>query len=615
MEQGNMEENITSANDNPYGAYAEKMELEKKERTKIFGELFFPTLIYALLYAFCIYDNFSGILMAVFALATIVYCRQVEKIQNISAKKESIFYEAVMLLLGISSGITGNDIIIFFNTLGIFLMVVVRLLHNYYDDSKWQLGKYLSAIGWAIAGAIASITDLFSDASAYVKAEGSSEGNSKNRKNLIGVVIGIGIAIPLLAIIIWLLFSADIVFASVLKNIFHLNVKTLFGVLCTFIFGFFSAYCGIRYIAKHEIKEEVKDYKRFAAVVAITVLTLIAVVYLLFSGIQIIYLFMGNMTLPDGYTYAQYAREGFFQLLAVSVINVIMVLFVLSFFEEHGALKALLTLISASSYIMIASAFLRMMMYIQAYHLTRKRVLVLWALITIGLLLAGIVISIFKKTFPLFNYGMIVLCICYLILSFMRMDAIIASYNLSKNVTDDMAGLSTDAAPYIDLEESDQWVIAYVANIQDDMDESLRQWNFSHMRAKALMGDFEVKTSLKKYVSFHTAKLKKVAESYISDDPTFETLDEEGIYVYGGYFRETDEEAPIVVFSIENAHDYDLVDMGFYYSKTDEPATYMNEAGTIEETGKDSWEYETTSYHGTTEKICDHWYYFDAQYN
>ena len=39
-----------------------------------------------------------------------------------------------------------------------------------------------------------------------------------------------------------------------------------------------------------------------------------------------VYLFGGLMQLPSGYTYARYAREGFFQLLFVCILNVIIVL-------------------------------------------------------------------------------------------------------------------------------------------------------------------------------------------------------------------------------------------------------------------------------------------------
>ena len=69
----------------------------------------------------------------------------------------------------------------------------------------------------------------------------------------------------------------------------------------------------------------------------------------LFSGIQIFGLFLGKMQLPEGYTYAQYAREGFFQLLAVSILNLILVLFPKKFLMEGVTLILLLKIGLAGS--------------------------------------------------------------------------------------------------------------------------------------------------------------------------------------------------------------------------------------------------------------------------
>jgi len=76
------------------------------------------------------------------------------------------------------------------------------------------------------------------------------------------------------------------------------------------------------------------------------------------------YLFIGNMQLPEGYTYSGYAREGFFQLLAVCILNLLLVLICLYLFRENIVLKLILTLISGCTYIMILSSALRMIMYI-----------------------------------------------------------------------------------------------------------------------------------------------------------------------------------------------------------------------------------------------------------
>ena len=238
------------------------------------------------------------------------------------------------------------------------------------------------------------------------------------------------------------------------------------------------------------------------------------------------------MTLPGKYTYAEYAREGFFQLLVVCLLNLLLVLFTLALFQEHPALKGLLCLISGCTYIMIASSALRMVMYIDAYYLTRKRVLVLWGLLLIAVLLAGVMVRIFKKNFPLIRYGMVVCALCYLVLSFGRMDYLIAKYNTEMIIPDSTASieslnatqlnslsylsaLSADAAPAIlEYDRPDQpvfteirlplgadspslqavttkkgsnWVDLYKRNIKDVKKDSYRQWNLSRFTAKKLL--------------------------------------------------------------------------------------------------------------------------------
>ncbi|MBP5266749.1 MAG: DUF4173 domain-containing protein, partial [Lachnospiraceae bacterium] len=258
-------------------------------------------------------------------------------------------------------------------------------------------------------------------------------------------------------------------------------------------------------IGAHRVKEEVKEVKRYPAIVAITTLSLVTVVYLLFSVIQIVYLFLGNMVLPEDYTYAEYAREGFFQLLVVCILNVVIVLVVSKHFQKHPVLKGLLLLISACTYIMGASAFLRMLMYIDAYYLTRKRILVLWALVTIGLLLVGIVIGIFREGFPLLRYGMTVFCLCYLVLAFSHMDYFIADYNIRQMqvagelVFDeqdfwDRDGYGTVKMGYLNSLSSDAAAAfdgiptGLYGDYRDEVvgtyeEESWRQWNLSHYLA------------------------------------------------------------------------------------------------------------------------------------
>ena len=217
------------------------------------------------------------------------------------------------------------------------------------------------------------------------------------------------------------------------------------------------------------------------------------------------------MSLPGGYSYAKYAQEGFFQLLAVCIINLILVLVSLRFFKKSRILQGILIIVSACTYIMIASSALRMIMYIRYYYLTYSRVLVLWTLIVIFILLTGLVITIFKEKFPLFRYGIMVVSVCYLILAFAHSDYWIAKINtdnINKVVDEDaffcgdpyddypyLATLSLDAAtvvkPVLEKEEYPsgkevRWLKQFHKNQEKMNWQHWRTWNLSRYLASKL---------------------------------------------------------------------------------------------------------------------------------
>ena len=72
--------------------------------------------------------------------------------------------------------------------------------------------------------------------------------------------------------------------------------------------------------------------------------------------------FMGKGSLPWGMTYSDYARQGFFQLLFVALLNLVMVLMCLKYCQENVLLNGVLLVISMCTYVMIASAIYRMLL-------------------------------------------------------------------------------------------------------------------------------------------------------------------------------------------------------------------------------------------------------------
>lgn len=413
------ESNMTVVKEKTETAETKRM----REQFNFFGPV---TLVYAAFYAFCMFHNGSGITFPFFLAGTLLYFVFSLSKLEITLKKGSIFYMIGILLLGVSTFCTDGWAIIALNKLAVFLLVMCLLLHQYFDTTKWNLGKYVGSICQLTVMSFGELNKPFADGKVYFREKGKV--NKKVWYGLLGVII----ALPILLIAAGLLSSADAVFRKMTTDLVNwIRPGNVFNVVFRIAFLFFASYALTAYLCKRSIREEVRDHRNGEPVLAITIMSLLSLLYLLFSGIQIFGLFLGKMQLPDGYTYAQYAREGFFQLLAVSILNLILVLVCLSFFKESKVLKVVMTVMSLCTFVMIASSAMRMIIYIRYYYLTFLRIFVLWMLAVLFVMFIGVMISIYRENFPLFRYGVVAVTILYLVLSFSHPDYIIARVNIA----------------------------------------------------------------------------------------------------------------------------------------------------------------------------------------
>lgn len=450
-----------------------------KENFHIYGVAAF---LYACLYAICMYKNGSGITYLLFvggSIALICFC--LKKLE-IKLKKSSVLYFASMLLLSVSTFCTDDGRIIFFNKLGVFLLTISLLLGTVYNTKKWNLGKYFASICQVCVMAIGEIGRPFVDGIWYCK----NKLDKKNSKYLY-VLLGLVITIPLFLIVFGLLTSADIVFRDMAETLLsYINIADIYLISLMVVFMFLASYGILVYLSRKTIKEEVTDSRKWEPLIGIPVASVLTIMYLLFSVVQIVYLFIGNMQLPEGYTYAEYAREGFFQLLAVSILNLVMVLVGLYFFKPNKALKGILIVMSACTFIMIASSAMRMIIYIQYYYLTFLRILVLWTLVVLALIFAGVVIYILNEKFPLFRYSMVVVTGLYLCLSFSHPDYLIAKVNL--------AGMEEDRSDFFKGEAYDDYY--FLSRLNADAAPLMLEWIEEHDNAL----DGETQLYAKRYV-------------------------------------------------------------------------------------------------------------------
>lgn len=407
---------------------------ETKEVTSIVNQFEFfglASVIYSIFYCFCLYQNNSGITMPFFVAGSFAYLIIALKKMEIPLKKDSWFYITAAVLLGISNCLTDSWVLIIFNTVGLWLLIISFSIHQFYHDEKWTLGKQFQALIITFFCTIGQIEYPFRSIAIFTKKR--REKQQEKNSNAKYIWIGILIAVPLLFIISGLLVSADAVFRNIVGDIFkYIRIPQYFvRIIFMILFGIFFSYCGLIELSKGRLAQDATDKRTWEPLIAITVTSLMTILYLFFSIIQIVYLFGGNKLLPSNYTYAEYAREGFFQLLFVCMINLFVVLICLEKFRANKILKGILTIFSVCTYIMIASSVFRMFMYIDNYYLTFLRVFVLFMLLLITLLLTGLLISIYIEAFPLFRYSFVITSVLYLVFSLSKPDYFIAKYNVN----------------------------------------------------------------------------------------------------------------------------------------------------------------------------------------
>lgn len=462
-------------------------------------------LAFGILYTFCMYKNSSGITYPIMIGGIYGVLAWMIRRLSIEWKRGSCFLIVTAVLLGIAVCRTADPLLIMLIKTAEFLLVVIFVIHQFYEDREWSIGKYLSSMAVYLCCVIAAVVYPFFQGNEFFKKV-----NLKKYRTVSRVFMGLAAALPILLVAGFLLGRADVVFGSMVVHWMEtvLNVWNILIMVSMTAFGAFGVYCLICGACMDQISGEEKTIRTHEPVSAITCMSAVALLYLFFSGIQVIYLFLGKGSLPEGVTYSSYARQGFFQLLFVAVMNLVMVLMNLKFFKRSNFLNGVLTVICGCTYVMIASAAYRMVLYVGEYHLTYLRVLVLWFLLLLACMMVGVVILIYRNRFPLFGWCLVMISVFFVGFSYMRPDRVIADYNVvhagewsDSDFTYMTQALSADAVPVVlealeddavlgrfysggrteFLKEYYRWVISknYQVGAAD-----FRTWNLSFEKAK-----------------------------------------------------------------------------------------------------------------------------------
>lgn len=243
--------------------------------------------------------------------------------------------------------------------------------------------------------------------------------------------IGLAVGLPLVVIVLALLSGADAGMQKLLGGwIKNISLWEWFWrVVVVFVSSmlFYSLFFNLTWGKADADLLPVHQNWKFAGPGVVILLLLAA--YALFTYVQFTYLFGGR--LPVDLTYSEYARDGFSEFLAVTLINFTLLGVSLAKSEKTRAIQVLQTLLIAASLIVLASAAWRMLLYVGAYGLTIRRVLPLWLMIYFVFLAVTGAVRVYREQTPFLRIGAFALVYWYALFICVDWNTVMVQYNLA----------------------------------------------------------------------------------------------------------------------------------------------------------------------------------------
>lgn len=212
----------------------------------------------------------------------------------------------------------------------------------------------------------------------FIKIDTKKDKNDKIINIIFGTIIGVFIS----GLILALLTSADAYFDKFLSSIVtNINVDfNLWYVIKGIIYFVILFVIGINLFKNKEIALKESKMSRVNKTVVTTMLFIVNFVFVLFLISEISKLCGNFLKVPKGYIYSSYAREGFFQLLFVTLINFGIILYLIyktNLVKEDKKVKYLVLSLIAFSIFLIFNSCYRMFLYIGRFGFTNLRLQVI----------------------------------------------------------------------------------------------------------------------------------------------------------------------------------------------------------------------------------------------
>jgi hypothetical protein len=341
---------------------------------------------------------------------------------------------------------------------------------------KYSVGDYfLNGLHWffsLVTGPFGLAEQLRAgkDATDGEAGAAAAPGKNSGRAGFFALLRGLLLALPVVFLLGSLLAAADPIFAREMEGLlsfvsFDRLAETLFRIGIILAGAYILVGVFLYAILKSPDEKIRQDDKPLAPaflgwVEASTLLGCVVLLFGFFVIIQFRYFFGGQSNINlSGFTYAEYARRGFGELVAVAFLSLLLFL-VLSVLTRRTELRSQrlfsflgVTLVALVGVILV-SAFQRLQLYEAVYGFTRLRTYTHVFIIWLGLLLAATVALEVARRLRFFPLAAVLFAFGFgLSLGLLNVDGWIVQQNVDHAArggaldTNTLVRLSTDAVP------------------------------------------------------------------------------------------------------------------------------------------------------------------------
>ena len=395
--------------------------------------IFIGALILSIWHSILFWDKEIGLSALLFAIPLIYVTIKILK--GKTENKKALLLSIPIILLSSTYFLFNNSL---FNALNIVIIPILYIIMLMLATTK---ELKVRTIIFKILAVIIEPFNYFGEVVVELKNKilpsKEEKQEKREKKNIIKATILTGLIV---IIVLILLGTADSEFASlfldILDAIINLSLPSLvirIGVIILLFFYISSFFINI--LSKgnglNEINNEEENNKKENLTINM-ILTILNIIYLIFCFTQIKQL----LTVED-IIYSEFARKGFFQLMLVTLINLLVILKATSkdlkeTEKQEKYKKTMCIIMIIFTFILIILSFAKMNLYRTQYGDTRLRLLVNFTLLTETILLIPTSMYIINSKVNLARTYLIIITTMYCMINFVNIDNVIAKRNIQR---------------------------------------------------------------------------------------------------------------------------------------------------------------------------------------